>query len=125
MDIVDSLLCYVETRDRKLLITSDIEIEPRNLTVITVDILAWLKLEHKRTLWMGEGRKTCLKPFKLDMQCSWCLDLDRLVEKEREFQLYFKIENGYLNFSDNVTEEERKVLREKAFQNYNPPICAG
>lgn len=125
MDIVDSLLCYVETRDRKLLITSDIEIEPRNLTVITVDILAWLKLEHKRTLWMAEGRKTCLKPFKLDMQCSWCLDLDRLVEKEREFQLYFKIENGYLNFSDNVTEEERKVLREKAFQNYNPQICAG
>lgn len=57
MDIVDSLLCYIETRDRKLLIISDIEIEPRNLIVITVSILDWLKLEHKRTLWMVEGKK--------------------------------------------------------------------
>ncbi|MDE6759163.1 MAG: hypothetical protein K2J90_00620 [Lachnospiraceae bacterium] len=121
MDIVDSFLRYIETRNRKLLITSDVEIEPKNLIVITVDILAWLKLEHKRTLWMAEGKKTCLKPLKLDMQCSWCLDLNQLVEKEREFQLYFKIENGYLNFSDHVTEVEREALREKAFQNYNPP----
>ncbi len=120
-DIVDRLLYYMETRNRKLLITSDMEMEPSNLAVITIEILAWLKLEHKRTMWMAEGKKTCLKPFKLK-QCPWCLDLCRLVEKEREFQLYFNIENGYFNFSDNVTEVERKILRKKAFQNFNPQI---
>lgn len=67
----------------------------------------------------GRREKTCLKPFELDIQCSWCLDLNRLVEKERKFQSCFKIENGYLNFSDDVTEVDRTVLREKAFQNYN------
>ena len=66
MDIVGQLLSYRENSDIKLLITSDIAIEQQNLNVIVIEILSWLKLEHKRSIWINEGKKTSFKPLKIN-----------------------------------------------------------
>lgn len=121
MDIVDRFLKYRESGDVELLIASDINIERQNLNVIVIQILAWLKLEHKRSLWIAEGKKTNLKPYKMELQFSWCTDLKQLVEKEKIFQNYFKIKNGGLYLSDLITEQEKEMIRKKAYENYNPP----
>ena len=120
MDIVDQLLDYRKSSDKKLLITSDINIAQENLNVIVIEILAWLRLEYKRYIWVKEGKKTSLKPLKVKMQYSWCVDLCQLVAKERTFQKYFKIENGNLYFSDAITEQQKNEAREKAYKYYNP-----
>ena len=54
------------------------------------------------------------------MQYSWCADLSKLVVMEKIFHEYFKIENGNLNFSDIITEQEKEIARKKAYENYNP-----
>lgn len=120
MDVVDLLLQYRKTYDINLLITSDLKIDKVNLNVIVIEILSWLKLEHKRSMWIAEGRKNCLKPLKINMQYPWCVDLNSLVEKEKLFHDSFIIKEGKLEFSDLVSEKDRVIAREKAYRNYNP-----
>lgn len=120
MDIVDKLLIYRESSDIKLLIASDTYIEQQNLNVIVIEILSWLKLEHKRGIWINEGKKTSFKPLKINSHCSWCVDLKRLVIQESLFQRYFEIENGEFGFKEIITEREREVLRKKAYENFVP-----
>lgn len=120
MDIVDKLLTYRENNDIKLLITSDTRIEQQNLNVIVIEILSWLKLEHKRGIWINQGKKTSFKPLKINSHYSWCVDLKRLVIQENVFKRYFKIENDNFDFRDAITESEREVLREKVYENYTP-----
>lgn len=120
MDIVDKLLTYRENNDIKLLITSDTRIEQQNLNVIVIEILSWLKLEHKRGIWINQGKKKSFKPLKINSHYSWCVDLKRLVIQENVFKRYFKIENDNFDFRDAITESEREILRKKAYENYTP-----
>ena len=75
MDIVSRLMSYRENSDIKSIIKSDIAIEQQNLNVIVIEILSWLKLEHKRSIWVSEGKRISLKPLKINLQYSWCVDL--------------------------------------------------
>lgn len=120
MDIVDKLLTYRENNDIKLLITSDMRIEQQNLNVIVIEILSWLKLEHKRGIWINQGKKNSFKPLKINSHYSWSVDLKRLVIQENVFKRYFKIENDNFDFRDAITESEREILRKKAYENYTP-----
>ena len=120
MDIVSRLMSYRENSDIKSIIKSDIAIEQQNLNVIVIEILSWLKLEHKRSIWVSEGKRISLKPLKINLQYAWCVDLKKLVEQEIMFQKYFKIEKGEFSFSDDITEHERKIIRQKAYENYTP-----
>lgn len=72
MTLIDKLLQYYETKDRKILITTDLQISNADLHGVVVKILSWLRLEYKRTLWIDEGRKTCLKPLDIDIRYPWC-----------------------------------------------------
>lgn len=120
MDIVSRLMSYRENSDIKSIIKSDIAIEQHNLNVIVIEILSWLKLEHKRSIWVSEGKRISLKPLKINLQYAWCVDLKKLVEQEIMFQKYFKIEKGEFSFSDDITEHERKIIRQNAYENYTP-----
>ena len=120
MDIVDLMLQYRKTEGTQLLITSDLEINKDNLNIIVIEILGWLKLENKRCMRILQGEKTCLKPLKMNMQYPWCIDLYTLVEKEKLFHENFSIKNSNFDFSEFISEEYKTVLREKAYQNYNP-----
>lgn len=120
MILIDKLLHYFETKDRKILITTDLQISNADLHVVVIKILSWLRLEHKRTLWIAEGRKTCLKPLDIDIRYPWCADLSILVDNEKLFHDTFSIKDGKFDFSDAVSEEERKMAREKAYQKHVP-----
>ena len=111
---------YRKTGNKRLLVNSEYNIEKENLNVIVLEILSWLKLEHKRSLWMAQGRKRCLKPLQLNMQYSWSKDLCMLVEKEKLFHEYFRIKDGKFEFSDEVREEDKIEMRRLAYNNYNP-----
>lgn len=60
MHIIDELLKYWGSKDKKALMTTDIQISNYEMNVVVIKILSWLKLEHKRSLWKAEGKKDLL-----------------------------------------------------------------
>ena len=120
MILIDELLHYYETKDRKILITTDLQISNADLHKVVIQILSWLRLEQKRTLWIAEGRKNCLKPLEIDIRYLWCANLSTLVDNEKLFYDTFSIKDGKFDFLDTVSEEEREMAREKVYQNYIP-----
>ena len=120
MILVDKLLDYIKTRDRKILITTDLQISDRDLSVVVIEILSWLRLEQKRTLWIAEGRKNCLKPLEIDVRYPWCANLSTLVDNEQLFHDTFSIKDGKFDFADTISEEDREMAREEVYQKYIP-----
>lgn len=43
MNMIDELSDYIKTRDRKVLITSDLQISDFDLTAVVIEILSWLR----------------------------------------------------------------------------------
>lgn len=119
MDIVGAMLKYMEVKDKRILV-KNIQISDYELTVVVVKILSWLKLEHKRSIWISQGKRNRFKPLEIDMRYPWCANLYKLVENESLFQDCFFIKNSKFGFLDSVSEEDRRKAREKAYQNYNP-----
>jgi hypothetical protein len=122
MDIVGAMLKYMEVKDKRILV-KNIQISDYELTVVVVKILSWLKLEHKRSIWISQGKRKRFKPLEIDMRYPWCANLYKLVENESLFQDCFLIKNSKFSFLDSVSEEDRRKAREKAYQNYNPQKC--
>lgn len=120
MVIIDELLNYLIYKDREKLITTDIQISNYELNVVVIKILSWLKLEYKRSIWIAEGKKKEFKPLDVDIQYPWCVNLYRLVDKEKLFHEYFSIKDGKFDFSDKVSDADKNIAREKAYQYYNP-----
>lgn len=120
IDTVDLLLEYYEKGTPNSLFCYLQEFSPKDIRVVVIEILGWLKLEHKRELWIKEGKKTRLKPLILNYNYIWCKNLREIVEKEVLFNQYFCIEDNKFDFSPNITEENRKKARKKAFDYYNP-----
>ena len=118
MDIVAAMLKYMEVKDKRILV-KNIQISDYELTVV-VKILSWLKLEHKRSIWISQGKRNRFKPLEIDMRYPWCANLYKLVENESLFQDCFLIKNSKFGFLDSVSEEDRRKARERAYQNYNP-----
>lgn len=119
MDIVAAMLKYMEVKDKRILV-KNIQISDYELTVVVVKILSWLKLEHKRSIWISQGKRNRFKPLEIDMRYPWCANLYKLVENESLFQDCFLIKNSKFGFLDSVSEEDRRKARERAYQNYNP-----
>ena len=120
LEIIDKMIEYMESRDEKVLLTSDIKISIGDLSGVVIKILSWLKLEHKRRLWMAAGRKNCYKPLEVDIRYPWGANLKMLVEKEKLFQDCFVIRDGKLDFADFVTEEDKMEAREKEIMDKMP-----
>ena len=119
MDIVAAMLKYMEVKDKRILV-KNIQISDYELTVVVVKILSWRKLEHKRSIWISQGKRNRFKPLEVDMRYPWCANLYKLVENESLFQDCFLIKNSKFSFLGSVSEEDRRKAREKAYQNYNP-----
>ena len=120
MDLIDKMIGFRKSKDIGALVT-ETEISFGDLHVIVIKILSWLELEHKRSIWISEGRRNQLKPLVLDLRYPWCANLCKLVENEKIFQGYFTIRDGKFDFADHISEEERKIIRKRVFENYNPP----
>ncbi len=120
MSVTDELLEYLKNKDKKILITTDIHLSSTELNVVVMKILSWMKLEYKRSVWIAEGRRNSLKSLAVDKKYRWCMNLYELVAKEKLFHDNFSIRDGKFDFADMVTEREREIAREKAYQKYNP-----
>ena len=120
MKIIDRMIQYMDKREKDILIDNDIEIRTQDLSVIIINILSWLKLEHKRSIWMSEGKRTSFKPLDIHKNYSWCKNLRMLVEKEKLFSDYFVIKDNKFDFADSIREHDRILARQKVYNNYNP-----
>ncbi len=121
METIKKMIDYINKRDKDILITCNTDINIGDLSSVIIEILSWLRLEHKRRLWMAEGRKTCYKSLEIDVRYPWCAHLKMLVEKEKLFRDCFVIKDGKFDFADSVTEEEKMRARETVYNDYNPP----
>lgn len=118
MEIIDKMISFMKKRDTSILFNSPFVIEKRELATVIIEILFWLQLEHKRKLWISEGRKTKHKPLELNFKYPWCNNLKMLLEKDEAFGHYFMIKDNKFSFSDSVTEEEKMEAWEKAYINH-------
>lgn len=120
MDIIDLMLDFRKNGCVEQL--TNIDISKDNLNVIVVNILSWLKLEYKRSLWIAEGKKTERKPLELKENYSWCADLKRLIAGTKVFSAYFRVDENKVTFAKDIPLEEQDRLREKAYSVYNPQM---
>lgn len=117
MSIEERLVNFDKTGNCTLITNEAFLIDKDDLSAIVENIIDWLELEHKRTLWIQEGRKTKLKPMELRMQYPWCKTLVELVDEELIFKEYFCIKDNKFNFRESITEEEKKRIREYVYLN--------
>ena len=122
MDIIDKMVQYMEKRDNSILLTTGIQMTVEDLSVVTIEVLSWLRLEYKRKVWISEGRKAKHKPLEINFKYPWCADLKMILEKEEDFRNHFTIKDGKFDFLDSIPEEERMVAWEKAYNGFNDPI---
>lgn len=52
MDIVDNMLKFFENGSREELLENTNCILTQDLRIVVINILSWLRLEHKRSIWM-------------------------------------------------------------------------
>lgn len=57
--------------------------------------------------------------MKINKQYSWYVLLEQLIEKEKLFQKYFVMNDKVFDFNKIIDDKE--IMRQKAYQNYNPP----
>lgn len=119
-DIVDLIIECYEKGVLSSSFSCSRELSSEDVRVVMIEILSWLKLEHKRELWLKEGKRTGMKPLLLDQNYLWCKNLRGIVSEEGLFNQYFCINGNQFNFSSNIMEDERKEARKKAFDYYNP-----
>lgn len=118
MDIVDNMLKFFENGSREELLENTNCISTQDLRIVVINILSWLRLEHKRSIWMKQGRITQNKPLILSTNAKWCNNIYALVNNEERFKKYFTIKDGKFMFADPISEEERERIREKVYKDY-------
>lgn len=119
MNITDSLLLYrnsMNPADLGCPQNTDIE----KLNVISIEILSWLKLEHKRSLWEAQGRPARHRPLDLNMEYSWCQLLASLLMEENVFSKVLRISNCKLSFKPELEDKYIQEEERKAYERYNP-----
>lgn len=119
MNIVERLLYFRDTQNTECLdIQNCTNIE--DLNVIAIEIISWLKLQHKRELWIQQGRRASLKPMPLNINYPWCNELIDYLKQDNELSRHFVIVDNNLDIKPIVSDEEIRQLRKFAYDNYNP-----
>lgn len=85
-------------------------------------ITSWLSLEYGRYLLMLEGKSIKLKPKELNIEYKKNKLCKNLIEKDKILAKVFNIKYSnipaivYLNFKDEVPEEEKMILRKYFYE---------
>lgn len=66
MDLIDIILEYYEKGTSEIVLNCEQELTQKEMRVVIIEILSWLKLEHKREMWIKKGKKTKIKPLLLN-----------------------------------------------------------
>lgn len=118
--LIKDIMNFMSTRDISIIAIDGSNCEYDKFITIATEILGWLKLEHKRTLWKQERKYVKLKPLILNFNYPWCNQIKNIVEKNVRFNQFFIIEGTKFDFSKMVTEDEKAKVRKYAYDNYEP-----
>lgn len=113
-------MSFVATRDIHIIAGNENDCEYEDFIIIALEILRWLKLEHKRSLWKQTKSYVRQKPLKLNFNYPWCNQLKCIVEKNERFKHFFIVDGANFDFSEMVTEEEKEKIRKYVYDNYVP-----
>ena len=119
-DIVKKIINYLEIQNPSVIINKSHVDNLETLNCVCFEILAWLKLERKREIWISEGKKTCLKPLELNSKYEWCNLLMLIIQNEPLFHETFEIKDDKLFLQNDLSDETKTQIRNDAFQLYNP-----
>jgi hypothetical protein len=97
----------------ELLVSAQSAMGTRDLGVIAVKILTWLKVEAK-----NKSRQ----PLQLNLEYSWCKNLVRLVQLDLGFSQIFLVEDNELRFTNNIDPIERSNIQDYANEHYKPRL---
>lgn len=119
---IQTVSVEMDTSSSILLKSAENIVGIKMLRVISINILDWLKLEQKRTLWIKEGKKTKSKPLEINYNFPWCQGLKKLIEENEIFKNAFSLNGKEVYYNETVDEETREKARVLAYGSYNPPL---
>lgn len=111
---------FIVTRDIEVVFANTCDFENDKFITIATEILGWLRLEQKRTIWKQEKKYVKHKPLMLNNNYLWCRQLMQIVEQDERFKKYFAITGLSFGFSDDITEDEKAKIRKFVYDNYVP-----
>jgi hypothetical protein len=118
MQLIKDIMSFMATRNIRIISGDENDLVYENFVIIAFEILGWLKLEHKRTLWKQTRSYMKQKPLKLNFNYTWCNQLKNIVEKNERFKHLFVIDGTNFDFSEMVTEQEKEEVRKYVYDNY-------
>jgi len=116
---IKAFIDYIQRNEEIERLSSPNAINDTELRIVIIRILAWLRLEYQRSIWISEGRKTCHKPLVLSNYYNWCNNLRYLVNTESIFYESFMIQNNEFQFNKNILEKDREEARKIVYNNYD------
>lgn len=118
MQLIKDIMSFMATRNIRIISGDENDLVYENFVIIAFEILGWLKLEHKRTLWKQTRSYMKQKPLKLNFNYTWCNQLKNIMEKNERFKHLFVIDGTNFDFSEMVTEQEKEEVRKYVYDNY-------
>lgn len=119
MNLIEKFIQYINTNDISLFANIEYD-DIKYFNIIILEILDWMKLQHKRYLWTLEGKKDYRKPLSIPLESSWGKLFIKLICNNIEFNHYFKIDDKKIDFSSNLNEDEKNTLCKLVYDNYKP-----
>ena len=122
MNLTEKLIKFDKTQDTSIFNTSN-KHTVTECWGVCIELFSWLKLEHKRFLWKNEGRPTWSKPHILSPEAEFTRLIPDFINSDETFKHTLKITGDKLYFSDEISEEEIRIITKAAFDYYNPEIA--
>ncbi len=122
MNLTEKLIQFDKTIDTSIFNTTN-EYTVTECWGVCIVLFEWLKLEHKRFLWKNEGRPTNSKPHILSPEAEFTRLIPDFINSDETFKHTLKITGDKLYFSDEIPEEEIRIITKAAFDYYNPGIA--
>lgn len=88
------------------------KIGPKDLRLVTIKLLSWLKVEHSRK---------ASKPLVLG-SFPWCDVLHSLLEDYPTFSDIFEISGNDFTYNQGLSANQIDLMTEIAVSGYNPPL---
>ncbi|RKZ47026.1 MAG: hypothetical protein DRR16_17830 [Candidatus Parabeggiatoa sp. nov. 3] len=85
----------------------------RELRVISIKILSWLK---------SQNRLLKKRPLRLNMQHPWCANLSDWLKQDEVLAKVLAISDNHCDFGDEVSETERKAIIIMVDKEYQPKL---
>ena len=120
MQLIKDILDFLVTRDIRMIAGDENDHSYDDFIIIALNLLEWLKLEHKRSLWKQTKSYMRQKPLKLNFNYPWCGRLKSIVEKNERFKHLFVIDGTNFDLPEMVTEQEKEEIRKYVYDNYEP-----